>query len=402
MTSTPGSGGPPRPSVPRRPPPPPASGARSAPQPRSAAPAPAQGQAQRPAYTRGAPPASRTGWIIGGLMVLAVVGIVLAFLVTGGGTAGREKTTNDMIKLMKMDMPPAIVVDSLPTNSGNAGDDYALAAKLLKDNYNQLAIYIGDEAPVGPDARRDYGIVRGNEDEAEVPKALPEEKVMALLQEIETHVKAGAMKQTMDYTFTHTPRQFKVAMRFDGAIELLDVAKAMDSLEVYYRRQNKRDQAIACARAEFVMGWHMASEGRIANMTQVGLEIQVMAVDGLKSIYSEKADDAETIKTLNTYVLRINNAKQRAMAKLLAIWNVNPALGDVLYIVENDQDPAWRAQGLLSLALVRYAYRKKGDPAAAEAVLDRYMKDPNPYLAAAASAARAFTQQDFNQVGAGN
>lgn len=337
-------------------------------------------------------------------MVLAVVAVAGIFLLTRGCSTGRERTTDDMIVLIKPDAPPALVVGALPTNSGNAGDDYALAVKVIKDNYAQLAVYLGDEAPSGPGGRLDYGIVRNvqDEDESGAAAAIPPPPVMALLEQIESHVKAGAAKQTMDYTFTHTPKTFQVAIEYRPATELLNVADALDSLRVYYLRQNKRDRAIACAQAEFVLGWHMASEGRIANMTQVGLDIQVKAVEGLKAIHGETATENDELKTLNTYVLKINDAKRRVIRKLQAIWPASPALGDVLFIVEKDPDSAWRAQGLLALGLVRYAYRSKSDPVEAEAVLDRYMKDPNPYLAAAASAARAFTREQFNQVGSGN
>ena len=66
----------------------------------------------------------------------------------------------------------------------------------------------------------------------------------------------------------------------------------------------------------------------------------------------------------------------------------------------NDEDLAWRVQGLLTSGLIRFtAMGSRGDKRRLKRLVDKYSGGDDPYLAAAAKAARDFTRKEFNVIG---
>ena len=362
--------------------------------PRPAAPA----EEQEPALAYKGPLSAYTGWFVAGGVGLVLVVILVVFLLFPSGS-GRVRTNPRMLKFRDLGVSPQLVIGSVPSAAGNAGDDYYQAVTVMKQNMREIAQDIGEEDYL-EDSREDLGIATEDPDDMRGRRQATAAG-KAVLQQIEAHVKAGAQKAKMDYTFVHTPRQFEVGRAYRPAHDLLKVASALDTLRVYYEREKNLQAAEDCIKAVFVLGWHMMNERRHPDMVRQGMEIQSLAIEVLEQLYQAAGGQkAQRLDSLNAYNMKLLALKSFWSKKSRVVWNIRPEPGDIRYVVDNDKDLSWRVQGLLALGLVRHAPRSRGDLKLAQATLAKYAASKDPVLAAAARAAQQFTREQFNQIGA--
>ena len=348
------------------------------------------GEVKRPVYHRRSTLGSKAGWIVAGFFGVVVL-VAVAYFIIYPPSSGRTPATSnlEMLKIKRVDTSPAVVLGSVPTAPGNAATDYNGAVMAMEAGLDVIGKYIGE----GDDL----------DDDDDDPKSRwnisPE--AMTVLQQIASHVQAGAQKGDMNYTFTYTPKKFEVGYFCKAANDLEKLSSALDTLAANYMRQKKYAEADSVLKAEFAMGWHMAKEGIRADMGVCGLRVQDMALSGLRGLYLEWAGEhTKRIKGIGEYRDSVRRVQQDHREKLKIVWNTKPDPGDIFYIIENDEDRAWRVQGLLTLGLIRFtALGSRGDTRRIEQLVKKYSGGKDPYLAAAAKAARDFTRKDFNQIG---
>ena len=363
----------------------------------------ADSAAERPVYYRRSTIGSKAGWIVAGSFALVVL-VILGYFIVFPPPSWRTPATADP-ELVKLGLPAVsaeVVLGELPAAPGNAADDYSSAVAVMETNLALIGKHIGED-DYDPD----------DEDDKKLRWNIPPE-AMSVLQEIASHVQAGAQKADMKYSFVYSPKTFNVTYFYKPADELEKLTSVLDTLATTYFRQKKYAEAEAILKAEFTLGCHMMRERIRVDMGIRGLRVQDMALTGLRGLYLERVDALIKLKTadkdIQDFEKRLKGIKtysdsliclHRAWKdKRKILWNVRPEPGDVFYIIENDEDRAWRVQGLLGLGLIKFtAAGSRSDKRKIKKLVAKYSAGDDPYLAAAANAARDFTREEFNVIG---
>ncbi|MBL7133005.1 MAG: hypothetical protein ISS78_02800 [Phycisphaerae bacterium] len=352
----------------------------------------ADGEVEQPVYYRRSTIGSKAGWIVAGFFALVVL-VVLGYFTLFPPSSGRTPATANpqILKLKQVGVSPEVVLGSVPAAPGNAAADYNKAVAVMQDNLALIGKYIGEGDDLDDDPDDDDKKSRWN-----IPP-----KALAVLREIASHVQAGAEKADMKYTFVYTSKKFNVSYFYKPTDDLEKLSSALDTLAATYTTQKKHAEAEAVLKAEFTMGWHMMKERVRVDMTRRGLGVQDMALSGLKGLYSQwGGEHTKRIKHIEKYRDSLLSLQRDQREKRKIVWNPKPDPGDIFYIIENDEDRTWRVQGLLTLGLIRFtAMGSRGDKRRLERLVAKYSGGDDPYLAAAAKAARDFTSEEFNVIG---
>lgn len=353
----------------------------------------ADNEVEQPVYYRRSTIASKAGWIVAGFFALVVL-VVIGYFILFPPSSGRTPATFNpqILKLKQVGVSPEVVLGSVPAAPGNAATDYNNAVLAMQTDLALIGKYIGE----GDDLDDDL-------DDQDDPKSrwnIPP-KALAVLQEIASHVQAGAEKADMKYTFIYTPKNFRVHYRYKPANDLEKLTSALDTLASVYVDEKNYAEAEAVLKAEFTMGWHMVKERIRVYMGVCGLRVQDMALSGLRKLYLVwPGEHTKRVKPVEDYRDSVQRLLGIWREKGEIVWNTKPNPGDIFYIIENDEDRAWRLQGLLTLGLIRFtAMGSRGDKRRLERLVDKYSGGDDPYLAAAAKAARDWTIEEFNVIG---
>ena len=330
--------------------------------------------------------ANKIGWIIAAVLV-AGVGTMIVWKLSEPAVSppSRNALDPEFLNLITPALPLEPLVGFRPRGSGNAGDDYKLAADLYVANEDLIESAMSKKKEVA----RGVGVIGA--------------KAMGVLRQIHAHVAAGARKRQMRYTFVHTPTEFEVGYFYEPAASNLQaVAEVVELLTNHHFGRKEYDQAARILKDNFVFGWHLMNERARSDLVMRGLWIQRRAATGLLTIYSAPSapKDAAGLKTARKYMEKLNAVAENYEHKHEAVWAVEPVPGDIYLVVEGDKDRAMRVQALLALGVVRYTHRhRSGDVARTDALLAKYADSEDPIIAAAAKAARELTRTGFNLVG---
>jgi hypothetical protein len=344
-------------------------------------------QPQHPAQRRGNPVGNKIGWILSGVLVLALVAVVVVMMMQGGEPSPSTLaiTVPGFFEVHEVKASPvAFLGGPLPSGAGNAGDDYRQAYDLYKEHHNE----IGD----------------AEENAAKLLKGeyTPTQAAITAMEAIYRHAAAGATKKEMKFS---TPQDISVRAASDPAYRLGLVGDAVATLGDIYRVAKKYEEAEKVYRTAFIMGYHMTKEDVRAAMFTSGLGVQGEAIGGLGSLYSEWDKDKHKaeLKAVEDYIPALEKANHDFTNKLGATWRKTPEPGDVFAVVEKDEDPAWRVEGLLLCGVIRYTHAKtkhaEGDQRKVKELIAEHLNDPNPYIKAAAVAARDLSPEGWKQVG---
>jgi hypothetical protein len=327
---------------------------------------------------------NKLGWILSGALVAALVVVIVVMMLQGGDPSPTTLaiTVPGFFEVHEVKISPApFLGGSLPSGPGNAGDDYRQAVDLYRAHHEQ----------VGDAEEHVVDIIKG--------KFNPPEATVTALESIYTLVAAGATKKEMKYS---TPQDISVRAAYDPASRLALVGDAMIILGDVRMGAKKYDEAEKAYRASFALGYQMTKEGSRALMLLEGLGVQGAAVGRLGDLYSEwdKKKYESTLNALEDYAHALDKVHKECQDKMNTLWQKKPEPGDVFAIVERDQDPTWRVEGLLLCGVIRYTHpTHAGNQRVDKELVDKYAADPNPYVRAAAMAARELTPEGWKQVG---
>jgi len=318
---------------------------------------------------------NKTGWIAAGILVVAVLVIVLwIVLFPSVSKPTREMSLSVNREYQDVGVPLRDVLGGEPTGGGNAADDYQQAAVLVPQ-----ILQIMENRPEGSTA---------------MPAA-----ALEAMKKIDACVAAGAAKKDCKYLFVHTAKRFEVSPRLPELDLLFQVAGAMDMLAQHLAEQKQLDAAWKVYERLLVMGRHLSDERSHPQIVFAGLGAQRVALHGFTDLRRRQIQkDAKTIDAVNRYAAGLFSLEKIYGDKLPTIWKVRPDPGNVFWVIDNDPDRAWRVQALLTLGIVKFTARSRGDRNYVEKVLARCSSDSDPFIKAAAEAAKAFTRDDLATV----
>jgi hypothetical protein len=232
----------------------------------------------------------------------------------------------------------------------------------------------------------------------------PPPETVALLEKIHSLVAKATRKAQLHYVLDQTG-PLKLQAAFPQAV---DVGMVFESLKLlftyYYAPADGRDhrdlaKAKAVALAALAMGRQFTDERRLAAMVVVGIEIQKQATGLLQTIYDSstpKPGDQAVIAACESYGRELGDLFDFYVRKLEIVHDEHPAPGDIFNLAENDQDLAWRVQGVLELGLVKFVAGKRGDKRRVAELINKFKHDSDPLIVSAADAADKFTKADFD------
>ncbi len=325
---------------------------------------------------------NKTGWIIAGALGLVVVIVAMVMI----KPESRSKPTRATLKrgfmtLKDVNTPIDLVLGSVPSDDGNAGEDYAKAFAVYRQNKDIIDDYLRDT--------RDNGEYR------------PRVAVLDAVSKIVTHLKAGARKANMEYTFVLADKMNTAHYWYPPAYDFLDTADLMGAAATYYTRNRRFEEAVEINKSVIAMGWHMTKERKLMHMMRVGLTIQADAGGGLETIYKNWGPQhADKVKGAQEFASKAQEVLSWSDEKRMVLWpgdyKVRP--GDVFNIVENDENPCCKLQAVTSLALLRFIAVKDVDQKYIAKLLKEFSASSDPAIASAAREAAAFTKEKFRRL----
>jgi hypothetical protein len=323
---------------------------------------------------------NKLGWIVAGALVFIFLIILILFVVFPQPSDPDATRDARLLELVDVDHWPGAVVGPQPSTGGDAGPDYARAVSLYRAHRRELddACYHLDDIRTG---------------EHQLP-----DSTLRLMEQVHQAVANGARKSDIRFVLAHTAA-FDVSAKYAPGIDVRMVYEVLKALFLMYEhKMGKHEQAVQVAHDTFVFGRHLMKDRGHINIVLCGLEIQLQVLgwfQGLEEQGSPAADEAD--RTIYRYKASLDKVRFHYKKKMEILYNTKPHPGDVLNIAENDKDPAWRAQGILMLGVIKHTAGRRGDRRYTRKLIDRYLDSAEPRFASAAKAADRFTEQDFEQ-----
>ncbi len=330
---------------------------------------------------------NKIGWIIAGVLVLSLIAFVVFKSSGSNPTPPTPDTANpEIMEYHPLNASPSLFLPSGRLEGpGNAGEDYVKAIALYKANAQVLRDELGhiDQIP-----SRTY---------------TPKGSSLQLIRDILAILTEAGAKKDMKYALVCTPKEFIVKGTYRPGddlarlVGLLSVLNSTDLLTKNYASMEKSFQA------SFTAGWHMMAERSRARMMLDGIILQETALNDLESLYNlwQKDQHPQQLAGIAAYQKELSSLRVFVERKCGIIWKNPPEPGDLYRIIENDKDRVFRVDSLLYLGAVRYTHAKfPADLKKIASLLDQYEKSADPFEAAAATAAKKLTPEDFRQVGA--
>lgn len=331
---------------------------------------------------------NKLGWILAGVLVLALAGFII-WRVFFPGHSGPDATLRaGMLDLKTIEVPVSDVAGFTPSESGNAGDEYAEAARIAAESKLEIT---GAQVAI---------------QEAKGRPAAVNATALGVLEKIASHVARGARRKEMKYLFVHTPKTLQVGIRVPALDALAEVTGAMETLSDCHVSHKKYDEAEKALLDLFVMGRHMIDERSHWDLVSRGIGAQRGACNRLFPLYETHKKSPERVAALLRYRGALSAFSEfYTVEKYKILWTTGHSLathqsrgpnpGDVFNIIENDKDRAWRVQAVLMLGIIQYT-AEPADAKYSRKLIGRLVGDSDEIIAAAAKAAKDLKQEEMS------
>ena len=338
---------------------------------------------------------SKTGWIVALALVLVVVVVAYLVILAPQPSLPRESNEDGFLDLKAVDIPLVDAIGVTPSEPGNAAADYQKAVSLW--------ITHGSTIEDAGDAARQDALIASQE--------IWSDPAMQACRQIAEHVAAGAKKEKMEYSFVYSPKTLRVAFHHPHSDHLFKVAVSVNLLYGIHKERKEYAEAEKCLRNMFILGWHMVTERRLAEIERTGVEIMTDALPKLKGLYSVWAGAPKhRLPAIEKYAEDLVPISFNYRRKKKILWdNIpgrNPATGepmfyagDVFHIAQNDKDPAWRAQAVIALGPLKHIVTSRGDIKKTRNLISLFLLSKDPIVEAAAKAADAMDVEAFRSMG---
>lgn len=323
------------------------------------------------------------GWVIAVVVLVIIVSIISFVIVFPPHSSPVESAKPGALDLKVVAVDLTKVIPAAPSGSGNAADDYRRAVSMAVDNETLLEDL--DEA------------LASYEGESPTKDPIPQ-TALKIAQEIGALVASGAAKAEMNYPL----EKVEVCYKIPEPYELAKVSDALYRLAWYHSKVTKdKAQAEKVLQNQFVLGYHMAKGRLMPYFVWRGLHIQRNACDELAALYSEWPERSNKSSDIRSYRLALDSVISFFDTKARYVNSIDPEPGDVFNIVENDKDPCWRIQGILTLGVIKFTPKasSRGDMKYTQRLLEKLIASPNELERNAAKAAKEFRVEDFRIYG---
>ena len=332
-------------------------------------------------------------WILSIVGILLIVGITCKIILFP--SYAQPKLGLSMANRRPAPTTATEVLGSLPSGSGNASENYEHAISAMIANEKRLE-------KIGEYIYR-TNVLNSND--------------LALCEEIAESVIAGSKKKRMRYI----ERQLKkfpdnrfpcarfllTGSSYDGGRDVVtDLANLTTPLDyLYHHHVSKKnyDKALRVRKAQFTLAWHMANEPSRVAVLLTGLDLIIGNCEKLENLYTKMGNAGMASSTAN-YREKIQRLRSDLREKFNKMWKLennqgelSSPTGDIFYIIENDDDLAFRAEGLVLLGAVKYFdYGQRGNVKKTESLIKKYLQSENPILRAAAKSAKLAKQDELS------
>ena len=346
---------------------------------------------------------NKKGWLISAAIAGAALLISLMIILQSAFSSGSRATTKTLragvLDKWTTAEPISGFISDPPLGTDNAGDDYARAVRLIRDNEEVIRRFHGSYRTWQTNAQEATYETRGMPREdtlariREIPFDVPPQ-----VEEMLRHVAQAVTQEKMEYVFVHTSPKLYVDRRIEASYDLIAVAKVLMDVSAYHYYRDDFEQSLTPREHLLVLGWHMFNERAHVDMMYQGLIIQLDALEMLITAYEElgHADKADRARN---YRASVKDLMDRMAEKLDAI--MPPAdedrlaePGDVFNVARNDQDRAWRVQAVLALGILKVQPQgviARADERVTRKLIREFEKSSDPMIRAAAVAARDLT-----------
>ena len=317
------------------------------------------------------------------------------------------------LTMREIDSSLDLIVSEVPTGEGNAADDYRKAIEA----YEVYESDIRDFTEEGYQAERDLQDARqtilkelshlkGEELYAEYDRRYAEAldayhvDFPSVVDTLAEHVASGAAKADMRYAETYG-EELDVHIETRQSSRLFQIAMLLQFQARYQLLKDQPELTIEPMQDLVILGRQMYDEHADAETMSYGLYIQHTSLWALLNAYRAMGDD-DALAQMKPYLDEINAIDRSLRDKRNIVWFVlaqdaHPA--DIYYIIEHDEDPAWRQRAVLTLGILKFVNVSDGARAEAEQKIAAYCESDDPAIRAAAETARDFDRGGFNRLG---
>ena len=358
---------------------------------------------------------SKFGWIVAAVIVVLAGGFIGYVLLFPAASDPSEDTkAPGAMEYQDVAIPITTIVPAEPSGSGNAAEDYQKAVDIVAPIFEK-AIEGNPEYPhtIFDDAAADIGTwLKPEKGEAQNKPVNPE--ALQLMEKIAAYVAQGATKKDMKYFGPDKLDKMEVTYNIPDAKYFERVSQALSDYAHYQNLVLKKpEEAQKVIFTRFIMGWHMAHDRVYPRFVSTGFEIQQRSCKWLADLYAiwpgheGQGDKLQAYVTAAGDVVAFFTNKNKYMFSKFVKEQPEdwPNPGDLFNVVENDKDPCWRVQGILSLGMLKWhpaLDKSKGDPKKRRSLLDDKLKNGTDEEKAAVKAAEKYTKEDNANLGTKN
>lgn len=323
-------------------------------------------------------------WILAGILGagVAVIIIVLVFFPFPSGptsaTLGPDKLTQ-----LGPTQDVALILPAEPAGDGDAGDDYARAIGLHKQNRDAITKICTRQQEI---VKGQYRLTAAD---------------LKLLNPIEEAIAAAAAKTKMTYSFRHTPAKIEIPYEAAEAKDFQDLADVPIILAYAHvgSGQEAYPKAEKCLLDLLTMGRHMVSERARMDTVLYGIGLQKSACELLCQLYATKWNKPDLAKQVRRYA---NGLEHMSLVYgdhyNRVIWHLPPHPGDAFNLAENHADRAVRVEATLALGVVKLTCEGRGDRRYVRKLIAKRLNSPDPIEREAARCADALDQAGLRRL----
>jgi hypothetical protein len=314
------------------------------------------------------------GWTISAVLVL-VIGAMVYLADRAGETSPPSAFALDAAKsgAMELSVSPRTIV---------APADSTDAARL----YRQAVAAFGSDP-----SKYQRFIERGS------PEDIPKLDALDFL------LKTAGARQTV--LFSDNPASIVNMKPEKPALDATSALGAAGIRAALLLQKTDQPQAIRYAQACFSLGSQLVGERLTAAELMAGLELLGDSAAVLKKLAGASGDASLVAKISAFDAARQEFYKQRVEPMLRVLTAVDENVigehaGDYFYLAEHAPERVWRVEAIFALGRMKYFVGTGGrlaDQRGAMRVLKRLSGDADPVIAAAASAARDLTIEDYRR-----
>ncbi len=324
---------------------------------------------------------NKLGWVLAGVLLIALVGIFLLVVVFPGHS--KSHLDPDDLLLQVQEHKPEHLTGRSMTVDANAGESYYRAIQLSRKH--ETMIRAAKKRLLSQTTERLTAEERG------------------IFDSIAAAVHEGSQRKQMNFVLKLEPTVLQVRNSPPPIAAAMETVLYAQQLNGYDHERGGSEADFAAAEQIYhdtlTMGYHFANERKLVATARKGYGIQIDMCNRLRTLYTThltaKRDQIPKVVAYKAGMDEVRDLYTKKRNLLATIKMLTEEPGSVFDIAENDEDYAWRIEGIMSLGKLKYAVTEKGDKRHVRKLIDRYKDSDDPMVSAAAKAADEMTHEQY-------